>query len=111
MAASAEATVGFRGSVTDAESFRGRAPLNAPDSWKRATAIAVVLGVVCSWSSFAAAQAPDSLLLQAPTGVSTRSVYQSGSKRFVNYILWDDIPNDIGTLVEPPTPWATRHRR
>lgn len=80
--------------------------MNAPDSWKRATAIAVALGVVCSWSSFAVAQAPDSLVLQAPLGVSTSSLYQAGSKRFVNYILWDDISNDIGTFVEPPTPWA-----
>ncbi len=80
--------------------------MNAPDFWKRATAIAVALGVVCGWSSFVAAQAPDSLLLQAPTGVTLQRVYQPGTKRFVNYIYWDDIPNDIGTLVEAPSPWA-----
>jgi len=107
MAASAETTIGFGGSVTDAESIKGGPLLNAPDFWKRTTAIAVVLGVVCSWSSFAAAQAPDSLLLQAPTGVKMHSVYQAGSKRFVNYILWDDIPDNIGTSISKPTPWAT----
>ena len=93
--------------MTNAESYRGGPLLNAPDFGKRATAIAVVLGVVCTWSSFAAAQEPDSLVLQAPTGVSTRSIYQAGTKRFVNYILWNDIPDNLGSKIGQPTQWAT----
>lgn len=80
--------------------------LNVPGSRTRATVVAVALAVVCGWVPVARAQAPDSLLLQAPTGVTAYSIYQPGTKTFLNYILWDDVPDNVGTLVEPPSPWA-----
>ncbi len=80
--------------------------LHAPGSWARATALAVALAVVCGWVTVARAGAPDSLLLHAPTGVTAYSVFQPSGQSFVNYILWDDIPDNLGTLVEPPSPWA-----
>mgnify|MGYP007054661459 FL=1 len=80
--------------------------MNAPGSWTRATGLALALVVGCGWASLARAGAADSLLLQAPTGVSAYSVYQPGQKRFVNYILWDEVPDNVGTFVEPPSPWA-----
>src|SRR5262249_34421868 len=49
--------------------------------------------------SAAHAQAPDSLLLHAPTGVKAYSVYSPASKDFVIWITWHDIPNDIGTFI------------
>ncbi len=78
--------------------------MNAPGSWTRAAIAALVVGGSCI--SVAHAGAPDSLTLQAPSGVRAYSVYQAGTKKFVNYILWDDVPNNIGTFVEPPSPWA-----
>jgi hypothetical protein len=80
--------------------------LNAPGSWARAAASVVALALVCGWVIVARAGAPDSLLLQAPTGVTAYSVYQPGTQSFVNYVLWDDVPNNLGTLVEPPSAWA-----
>jgi len=33
-------------------------------------------------------------------------VYQPSTKKFLNYVLWNDIADNVGTFVEPPTPWA-----
>lgn len=80
--------------------------LNVPGSRTRATVVAVALAVVWGWAAVARAADPDSLALSAPTGVTAYSIYQPGTKTFLNYILWDDVPNDVGALVEPPSPWA-----
>lgn len=68
----------------------------------RAAALVVVLALMCGPISVARAGASDSLLLQPPTDVSISSVYRSSERQFVNYITWDDIPDNIGTLVELP---------
>lgn len=86
--------------------FGGGDLLNAPGSRTRATVVAVALAMVCGWVPVVHAADPDSLSLHAPTGVRAYSIYQAGSKRFLNYILWDDVPDNVGTLVEPPTAWA-----
>ncbi len=80
--------------------------MNAPGSWSRAAGWAAALAVGCGWVSVAHAGAPDSLVLQPPSGVNPYSVYKPSTRTFVNYITWNDVPDNIGTLVEPPTPWA-----
>ncbi len=80
--------------------------MNVSGSRIRAATMVAALVAVCGGVPTARAQSPDSLLLHAPTGVNAYSIYQSGSKRFLNYIVWDDVPDNIGTLVEPPSPWA-----
>ncbi len=81
----------------------------APGSSARAAGCFVALALVCGWVTSTRAGEPDSLVLRAPTGVHVQSEYQSGSKRFVNYIFWDDVPDNAGTFVEPPTPWSLTH--
>ena len=76
--------------------------MNALGCWARATVLAVVAALVCGSVSVVRAQAPDSLLLSAPTDVTVSSVYRTSERRFVNYITWDDIPDNLGTLVETP---------
>jgi hypothetical protein len=83
--------------------------LNAPGSRARAAACALAWVVVCSLPSLAAAGAPDSLLLHAPNGVNAYSVYREGTGRFVNYIVWDDVPDNMSTLIEAPSAWG-QHR-
>jgi hypothetical protein len=68
--------------------------------------VAVLIAVsalTCGSVSIARAGAPDSLLLQPPADVGVSSVYRSSERQFVNYITWDDIPDNVGTLVEPPS--------
>lgn len=54
------------------------------------------------------AQAPDSLLLTAPTGVKAWSVYNPSLKNFLVWLTWNDIPNNVGTFVSPAdtTGWS-----
>jgi hypothetical protein len=80
--------------------------LNAPGSCARATAAVVALAAVCAWAPAVHAGAADSLLLHAPTGVIVSAEYDTGTQRFVNYILWNDIPINQASLVEPPSPWG-----
>ena len=63
----------------------------------RAAAFAAALSLF--YVSSAHAQAADSLLLSAPTGVKARSVYNPADKSFVVWITWKDIPNNVGTLI------------
>lgn len=83
--------------------------MNALGCRSRAMVFAVVLALACGWGSVVSAGAPDSLLLQAPSDVVVSSVYLSSGRHFVNYITWDDIPDNIGTLVEAPSlqGWGT----
>lgn len=85
--------------------FEEEAHLNVPGSWTRAAGVAVALVAVCGVVSIARAGAPDSLMLRAPGDVIVSTNYQ-GNQQFLNYITWDDIPDNVGTLIEPPTPWA-----
>jgi hypothetical protein len=73
----------------------------------RAAAIAAALVAVFS-APPAHAQAPDSLLLQAPAGVKAWSVYNPGNKRFLVWITWKDVPNNVATFVSPAdtTGWS-----
>jgi len=68
-------------------------------TFSRTSAAAIAAALSLFYVSSAHAQAADSLLLSAPTGVKARSVYDPGEKRFVVWITWQDIPNDVGTLV------------
>lgn len=76
--------------------------MNALGSRARATASAVALALMCGSMSVARAGAPDSLLLYAPSDVTVSSVYRTSERQFVNYITWDDIPDNLGTMVETP---------
>lgn len=62
-----------------------------------AAAVAAALSLFCVPAAHA--QAPDSLLLHAPTGIKAWSVYGTGSKKFVVWLTWHDIPNDVGTFI------------
>jgi hypothetical protein len=62
-----------------------------------AAAVAAALFLFCVPAAHA--QAPDSLLLHAPTGVKAYGVYNANSKNFVVWLTWHDIPNDVGTLI------------
>jgi hypothetical protein len=81
--------------------------VNVPGSRARAAAWSAALAVLCGSAVVARAGVdPDSLTLQAPTGVTAYSVYRATDKKFVNYLLWDDVPNALGAFVEPPSPWG-----
>ncbi|HET6349533.1 MAG TPA: hypothetical protein VFH88_10680 [Candidatus Krumholzibacteria bacterium] len=56
----------------------------------------------------AGAQAPDSLTLKPPTGVKAWSVYNPGSRKFLVWIRWRDLPDDIATFISPvdTTGWS-----
>jgi len=68
-------------------------------TFSRTSAAAIAAALSLFYVSSAHAQAADSLLLSAPTGVKARSVYNPGDKRFVVWVTWKDIPNNVGTLV------------
>jgi len=63
-----------------------------------AAAIAAALSLFYV-SSARAQAAADSLLLSAPTGVKAYGVYDPGDKKFVVWVTWKDIPNNVGTLI------------
>lgn len=69
-------------------------------TFSRTSAAVFAAALSLFYVSSARAQAPaDSLLLSAPTGVKAYSVYNPGDKRFVVWITWKDIPNNVGTLI------------
>ncbi|HET6462962.1 MAG TPA: hypothetical protein VFH33_04110 [Candidatus Krumholzibacteria bacterium] len=69
-------------------------------TFSRTSAVAIAAALSLFYVSSAHAQAAaDSLLLSAPTGVKAYSVYDPGEKRFVVWITWKDIPNNVGTLI------------
>lgn len=62
-----------------------------------ATAVAVALSVFVPLAVHA--QAPDSLLLTAPTGVKAWGVYNPGDKSFLVWLTWKDVPDSIATHI------------
>ena len=69
-------------------------------TFSRTSAVAIAAALSLFYVSSAHAQAAaDSLLLSAPTGVKAYSVYNPGDKKFVVWITWKDIPNNVGTLI------------
>ncbi len=51
---------------------------------------------------------PDSLVLQTPSDVKVRSVYDRYLKRFVVWLNWREAPDAVSALIHPPdlTNWA-----
>ncbi len=76
--------------------------MNAPGSWIRAAIIAIIAALGLPLSSPAAVMAPDSLVLHAPQDFKVRSVYKPGTKRFVVWLTWQDVPDSIAAFIHQP---------
>ncbi len=50
----------------------------------------------------ARAQAPDSLVLRQPTGLTVRSQFFPAERRFTVYLTWRDVADSLATFVHPP---------
>jgi len=70
------------------------------------SAVRAVIAAIAALGSVTAVRAqtsaPDSLVLQVPTDVVARSVYDRGSRDFVVWVTWRESPDSIAAVIHQP---------